>query len=35
MNTELKQRKTYVRGKRVRAIESAQPEEVYMLHPND
>ncbi|GMY14117.1 non-structural maintenance of chromosomes element 4 homolog A-like [Fagus crenata] len=29
MNTELKQRKTYVRGKRVRPIDSAQPEEFH------
>jgi hypothetical protein len=32
MNTELKQRKSFVRRKRVRPAESAQPEEVRILH---
>ena len=34
MNTELKQRKMPVQRKRVRHTESAQPEQVCMLHPN-
>jgi hypothetical protein len=32
MNTELKQRKSFVRRKRVRPAESARPEEVRILH---